>query len=629
MFTWISKSLLRVILLPTIIFISLGIGILVFYVQSSSYDMVLNNEVRSSKSLATLVTSSLGLFINDTVSSAQSLASRAEVSALFAGKSVDAQRLFKQKVQSSSDIWGVLAFDKAGIVLAGLNAVGQDLTGHDLSSRAYAKAILNGKNKYITKSIFKAKSNGDLIFGVSIPVHNSDGELLGGIALFGDWLEFTNSFVAPLVIGNEGYGSVLDGTGKVLYHPSKKLILKDLGQIPFVSKALDQKNGVIFYDWKGLAKVMAYKTDPATGWLICLTAYENDLAAKAVHQRNVLVGVGLLIILIVSGIIFFSIKRLVVAPVADGVAASQSMAAGDLTNAVSSCSSNEIGMMINALGSMVGSLRNVVSGVKNATSHVSSGSQEIAAASEELSNGSTEQAAAVEEVSAAMVQMNTNLERSTGLAEETRTIAVKTAKEAIEGGEAVTKTVAAMRDIADRTSIIEEIARQTNLLALNAAIEAARAGEHGKGFAVVASEVRKLAERSGVAAGEIRELTGSSLIVAEKARTMLDGIIVDIRTNEELVSEVVAASREQHEGGEQISTAVGQLDEVVQRNAAFAEQLSSTAQELSAQAVKLEDEMGFFNVEEGAYLEAHVVRRKGGSATQALPSSSMRGFERM
>ncbi len=629
MFTWISKSLLRVILLPTIIFISLGIGALLFYVQSSSYNMVLKNEVRSATSLAEGVASSLEMFINSNVSSVQSLSSRPEVLSLFEGKPGAAEKFFEQKVKTSPDIWGVLAFDTNGKILAGSNSEGQNLTGVDISSRGYVAAILSGAKKYIAESIIKSKSNEDLLLGVSAPVYSNDGALLGGIAMFGDWRRFTSTFVAPIVIGNEGYGFVVDASGKVLYHPAKTLLLKDLSAESFVSDMLAQKNGVSFYDWQGRSKVMTFKTDPATGWIVSLTAYESDLASEAVHQRNVLTGVGLLIILSVSGIIFFAIKTLVVGPVRDGVSASQSMAAGDLTNSISSDSSNEIGLMMKALGSMIGSLRNVVSGVKNATYQVSSGSQEIAAASEELSNGSTEQAAAVEEVSAAIVQMNSNLERSTGLAEETRTIAVKTAKEAIEGGEAVTKTVAAMRDIAERTSIIEEIARQTNLLALNAAIEAARAGEHGKGFAVVASEVRKLAERSGVAAGEIRELTGSSLIVAEQARTMLDGIIVDIRSNEELVSEVVAASKEQHEGGEQISIAVGQLDEVVQRNAAFAEQLSSTAQELSAQAVRLEEEMQFFNVDKGVSVEAHVLRSNVNSAPKSLPSSSMKGFERM
>lgn len=624
MFNWISKSLLRVILVPIIFLISISICALIFYVESSSYNMVLKNEVRSATSQAELVTSALGLFINDSVSVAKSLSTRSEVIDIFNGNSDRAEAFFKEKVRSTPEIWGIIAFDKDGKVVASYNSDGQNLAGFDIRSRDYVKSILNGKKTYITKSIIKSKSNDDLLFGVSSAVFNANGELAGGVAVFGDWAKFTSTFVTPVVIGTEGYTAVLDGSGIMLAHPSRDLILKDLSSTSFIKEALSKKNGESFYDWQGRSKMMTFKTDPATGWLVCLTAYESDLASAALQQRNVLSFMGIGIILLVSVLIFYSLRKLVIEPVKGAVKASGSMAEGDLNQSISSSALNEIGRLMRSLGSMVTSLRRVVADVKTATDQVSSGSEEIAAASQDLSSGSSEQAAAVEEVSAAIVQMTGNLERSTILAEKTREVAVKTAKEAVEGGMAVTKTVAAMRDIAERTSIIEDIARQTNLLALNAAIEAARAGEHGKGFAVVASEVRKLAERSGVAAGEIRELTGSSLEVAENARVMLDGIIVDIRSNEEMVAEIVAASREQHEGGEQISASVRQLDEVIQRNASFAEQLSSTAQELSAQAVKLQETMQFFDVNRTNKIEGD-----SDNETFALPESDFEGFERM
>jgi methyl-accepting chemotaxis protein len=157
-----------------------------------------------------------------------------------------------------------------------------------------------------------------------------------------------------------------------------------------------------------------------------------------------------------------------------------------------------------------------------------------------------------------------------------------------------------MKEIANKISIIEEIARQTNLLALNAAIEAARAGEHGKGFAVVATEVRKLAERSQIAAGEINKLSAASVDVAEKAGEMLTRIVPDIQKTAELISEINAASNEQNAGAEQINKAIQQLDKVIQQNAAATEEMASTSEELSSQAEQLMDVLEFFKIEGGS-----------------------------
>jgi methyl-accepting chemotaxis protein len=182
---------------------------------------------------------------------------------------------------------------------------------------------------------------------------------------------------------------------------------------------------------------------------------------------------------------------------------------------------------------------------------------------------------------------------------QTEKIALKAADDAREGGKAVNETVSAMKDIASKISIIEEIARQTNLLALNAAIEAARAGEHGKGFAVVAAEVRKLAERSQDAAGDINQLSTTSVEVAEKAGEMLTQIVPDIQKTADLVQEISAASNEMNSGAEQINRAIQQLDQIIQQNAGSAEELASTSEELSGQAEQLKDSVEFFKVGDG------------------------------
>jgi methyl-accepting chemotaxis protein len=182
---------------------------------------------------------------------------------------------------------------------------------------------------------------------------------------------------------------------------------------------------------------------------------------------------------------------------------------------------------------------------------------------------------------------------------QTEKIAIQASSNAQEGGDAVNQTVAAMKDIASKIMIIEEISRQTNLLALNAAIEAARAGEHGKGFAVVAAEVRKLAERSQKAAGEINGLSTSSVEVAEKAGTVLNELVPNIQKTAELVQEIAASSREQDAGADQIAKSIQQLDAVIQQNASSSEEMASTSEELSGQSEQLAEMISFFNVGEG------------------------------
>ena len=250
-----------------------------------------------------------------------------------------------------------------------------------------------------------------------------------------------------------------------------------------------------------------------------------------------------------------------------------------------------------ALAAMVDKLTEVVREVKAAADDVANGAMQLSTGSESMSEGASEQASAAEEVSSSIEQMSSNIRQNADNALQTEKIAAKSAAAAREGGKAVLETVEAMREIAGKINVIEEIARQTNLLALNAAIEAARAGEHGKGFAVVASEVRKLAERSQTAAAKISEVSSGSVLVAERAGQLLAQMVPDIQKTADLVQEISAACREQDTGAEQINKATQQLDQVIQHDAGAAEEMASTAEELSSHAEQLKSAVGFFQIE--------------------------------
>ncbi|MDZ4185182.1 MAG: methyl-accepting chemotaxis protein [Desulfuromonadales bacterium] len=252
-----------------------------------------------------------------------------------------------------------------------------------------------------------------------------------------------------------------------------------------------------------------------------------------------------------------------------------------------------------ALKTMAEFLNDMVRQIMAASDNVSSGSQALSAAAQEMSQGATEQAASAEEASSSIEEMTANIRQNADNALQTEKISIGAAKDAQEAGQVAGENMAAMKEIAGKIIIIEEIARQTNLLALNAAIEAARAGEHGRGFAVVAAEVRKLAERSQVAAGEINKLSASSVGVAEKAGIILGNLGPNIQRTAELVQEIAAASKEQDTGAEQISAAIQQLDKVIQQNASATEEMASTAEELSSQSEQLQALIAFFKVKGG------------------------------
>jgi methyl-accepting chemotaxis protein len=330
-------------------------------------------------------------------------------------------------------------------------------------------------------------------------------------------------------------------------------------------------------------------------------AKELDETGNKLYAQSVLVLAIFIVFALLAGIVIgiylsSSVLRTVGGEPAEIANIADEVAAGNLmldTSAVDKKTGIHKSLLL-----MVEKLKDITGNMRMAAEQVSAGSQQLSSTSQQMSQGATEQASSVEEISSSMEQMTANIKQNAENAMTTEKIAQKSALDAESGGKSVAQTVEAMKLIASKTGIIEEIARSTNMLALNASIEAARAGEYGKGFAVVASEVGKLAERSQKEAGEISKLSVESVQIAENAGKTINSIIPDIRRTAELVQEISAASNEQNSGAEQINAAIMQLDQVVQQNASASEESASMSEELAAQAEQMQSTIAFFRVDD-------------------------------
>ena len=426
-----------------------------------------------------------------------------------------------------------------------------------------------------------------------------------------------------------GYAFLMTNSGTLIAHPDTEkqgLNISDylgseqgrkiqdaIKQSQTMAFEMETEEGMMFYS---IAPVAIGRT--TTPWSLAIAIPMDTIEEQG--QSFALISIGLAIAaIIILFVVLYIIANIITGPITKGISLAESLSQGDLTKDIDVDQKDEVGKLADALRTMTAQLKSVIGNVSGATENVASGSEELSASSQALAEGASEQAASVEEVSASMEEMASNIQGNAANALKTEKIATQAAKNAEESGKAVTQAMGAMTDIAEKISVIEEIARQTNLLALNAAIEAARAGEHGKGFAVVAAEVRKLAERSGTAAAEISELSSSTVHVAEEASSKLDQLLPDIQETAQLIQEITTATSEQNEGVNQINDAIQQLDTIIQQNASLAEEVASTADSLAGEGVQLQQTTSFFNIGKDAMVQSAQQARRQVKVSQPKP----------
>lgn len=483
-----------------------------------------------------------------------------------------------------------------------ISYVGGKFNYFNVKDRSYFKSLVIDKTaKEVISETVVSKLTQKPISVVSHVVKNSQNQVLGLLALAID-LTKLNNYTQEIAIGNDSVAWIADkDSGLFLAHPNEKIrfsYLQDIdkdfgtkgGQLLLDSIRQEKQEFIPTFSSAGYSSLTFWGAIQETPWVLAVTVAEKDfhvLSRKILFIYIVIMSLGLLLI---SFVIFWVLRQTLM-PIQKSVFLATTIANLDLSKTVDNIAlrrQDELGVLSRSMNSMLLKLREIVAEINEASEEVSQGVHSLNSASQVISEGASQQAATLEQLTASISQIASSIENNARNSQQTESTANTSAKMADKGAQAVIETVSSMEQIAEKVSIIQEIAGQTKLLSLNASIEAARAGEFGKGFAVVASEVSKLAELSAEASMDIEAITGKSVDIANHAGEQLKLLVPQIQETARLIAQITKTSQEQNLSIEQVNISIQQVNNVVQHNAAQAQELAANSKSFTHHAEQLE-----------------------------------------
>lgn len=477
----------------------------------------------------------------------------------------------------------------------------------DLTQRAYFKETIKGNVG--RPDLIVSKTSGKMTAMYSVPIHNSEQEVIGVLSTGIDAGVFSE-IVKDVSIGSE-HPYIIDLDGRVIAHENNDLVLEGYNLLEddrtkeFISRVVgDNKVGVGEYLREGEKLIAGYAPVKGTHWMVIAPMKDSEAYDGVVYMRNrlaILMGVSLIVAILLAA----WIAKRVSAPIGGLKKMTDSMSSGNLvlSDVISDkeakkilARKDELGDLALSVKTLNENLTDVLKNIKAASGKIAEDAKKIDDTASIVEDGANQQATATQEITSTMEEMAAMIKQNAGNARMTEQKSQEAIVKGEEGSRIVLETVDVMKQIGEKIGVIESISQQTNILALNASIEAARAGVAGKGFAVVAQEVIKLAEITKDAAQEITDLSIHGMQLAETSGKAVEGLLPDIKATGSQVKEIVLASAEQESGAEHVSVAMQQMDHVTQVNAKSSEELNYMAGNLSAQAEALLRSLEVFKI---------------------------------